>query len=50
MVNVLVILDGASEALGVIRVCPDHGWDPATGQHVAGPVPCVTSSPATMRS
>ena len=35
---------------GVIRVCPDHGCDPVTGQHVAGPVPCVTWSPATVRA
>ncbi|MHB8658711.1 MAG: alkaline phosphatase family protein [Solirubrobacteraceae bacterium] len=35
---------------GVIRVCPDHGCDPATGQHVAGPVPCVSWSPATVRA
>jgi len=27
---------------GTLRVCPDHGCDPATGQHDAHPVPCVT--------
>jgi 2,3-bisphosphoglycerate-independent phosphoglycerate mutase len=25
-----------------LRVCPDHGCDPATGRHDARPVPCVT--------
>ncbi len=28
-------------ASGTLRVCPDHGCDPATGQHDAHPVPCV---------
>jgi len=27
---------------GTLRVCPDHGCDPATGRHDAHPVPCVT--------
>jgi len=27
---------------GSLRVCPDHGCDPATGRHDAQPVPCVT--------
>ncbi len=27
---------------GAVRVCPDHGCDPATGRHDALPVPCVT--------
>ena len=31
-----------AEAGGRLRVCPDHGCDPATGEHVPGPVPCVT--------
>jgi hypothetical protein len=35
---------------GLIRVRPDHGCDPATGKHVAGPVPCVTWGPATVRA
>jgi len=26
---------------GTLRICPDHGCDPATGQHDAHPVPCV---------
>jgi 2,3-bisphosphoglycerate-independent phosphoglycerate mutase len=25
-----------------LRICPDHGCDPATGRHDARPVPCVT--------
>jgi 2,3-bisphosphoglycerate-independent phosphoglycerate mutase len=29
-------------ASGTLRVCPDHGCDPATGAHDAEPVPCVT--------
>jgi 2,3-bisphosphoglycerate-independent phosphoglycerate mutase len=27
---------------GSIRVCPDHGCDPDTGEHVPGPVPSVS--------
>ena len=27
---------------GSLRVCPDHGCDPETGEHDAAPVPCVT--------
>jgi 2,3-bisphosphoglycerate-independent phosphoglycerate mutase len=27
---------------GTLRVCPDHGCDPATGLHDAHPVPCAT--------
>ncbi len=26
---------------GTLRVCPDHGCDPATGEHDAAPVPCL---------
>src|SRR4051794_34772730 len=33
---------------GRLRVCPDHGCDPETGEHDATPVPCVTW-PATER-
>jgi 2,3-bisphosphoglycerate-independent phosphoglycerate mutase len=29
------------EAGGTLTVCPDHGCDPATGAHDAGPVPCL---------
>jgi len=27
---------------GTLRVCPDHGCDPATGKHDGAPVPCLT--------
>ena len=36
------LADAVGEAGGQLRVCPDHGCDPATGEHVRGPVPCVT--------
>lgn len=26
---------------GRLRVCPDHGCDPRTGEHCADPVPCI---------
>jgi 2,3-bisphosphoglycerate-independent phosphoglycerate mutase len=26
---------------GTLRVCPDHGCDPATGAHDGAPVPCL---------
>ncbi|MDW5597213.1 hypothetical protein VSS74_22895 [Conexibacter stalactiti] len=29
---------------GTLRICPDHGCDPADGRHVAAPVPCLTWS------
>jgi len=31
---------------GELRVCADHGCDPATGEHLGGPVPCVSWSAA----
>jgi 2,3-bisphosphoglycerate-independent phosphoglycerate mutase len=31
---------------GTLRVCPDHGCDPRTGEHCADPVPCLDWSPA----
>jgi 2,3-bisphosphoglycerate-independent phosphoglycerate mutase len=31
---------------GALRVCADHGCDPATGEHLGGPVPCVCWSAA----
>lgn len=34
---------------GTLQVCPDHGCDPATGEHCGGPVPCLrwpASSPS----
>ncbi len=37
------------EVGGSLRVCPDHGCDPATGMHDAAPVPCVDWSPTGAR-
>jgi 2,3-bisphosphoglycerate-independent phosphoglycerate mutase len=31
-----------ARAGATLRICPDHGCDPATGRHDAAPVPCVT--------
>ncbi|MDO8213631.1 hypothetical protein [Conexibacter sp. CPCC 206217] len=43
-----LLLAPLSEALrsvgGTLRVCPDHGCDPASGLHDADPVPCLTWS------
>lgn len=36
------LADAVRTAGGTLRVCPDHGCDPATGLHDAAPVPCVT--------
>ncbi len=36
------LADAVARAGGTLRVCPDHGCDPATGEHDAHPVPCVT--------
>jgi 2,3-bisphosphoglycerate-independent phosphoglycerate mutase len=33
------------EAGGALRVCPDHGCDPASGAHDPSPVPCVEWRP-----
>jgi 2,3-bisphosphoglycerate-independent phosphoglycerate mutase len=33
------------DAGGSLRVCPDHGCDPATGEHDGAPVPCLTWVP-----
>jgi 2,3-bisphosphoglycerate-independent phosphoglycerate mutase len=41
------LYEAVAAAGGSLKVCPDHGCDPATGMHVAGPVPTVTWS-ATM--
>jgi len=38
----------AARAGAVLRICPDHGCDPATGMHDADPVPLLTwSGPAS---
>jgi 2,3-bisphosphoglycerate-independent phosphoglycerate mutase len=33
---------------GTLRVCADHGCDPATGEHLGGAVPCVSFSAALL--
>ena len=35
------LADAVARAGGTLRVCPDHGCDPATGRHDAHPVPCL---------
>ncbi len=35
---------------GRLTVCPDHGCDPASGEHDAAPVPSVTWSPIALRT
>ncbi|MGO9322319.1 MAG: hypothetical protein ACLQBY_16170 [Solirubrobacteraceae bacterium] len=35
---------------GTLRVCPDHGCDPATGKHDDAPVPCLDWPPAAHAS
>jgi 2,3-bisphosphoglycerate-independent phosphoglycerate mutase len=32
---------GRGERTASLRVCPDHGCDPASGEHDAAPVPCL---------
>ena len=36
------LLEAVRLSGGTLTVCPDHGCDPATGEHDADPVPCVT--------
>ncbi len=33
--------DAVGKRSGTLVVCPDHGTDPETGAHLAGPVPCL---------
>ena len=40
------LVDAVRDAGGEIRVCPDHGCDPATGEHDPSPVPCIDWTPA----
>jgi 2,3-bisphosphoglycerate-independent phosphoglycerate mutase len=40
------LTDAVAVVGGSLRVCADHGTDPDTGEHVGGPVPCVSWSPA----
>lgn len=36
------LAEAVQSAGGQLRVCADHGCDPATGEHLAGPVPSVS--------
>jgi 2,3-bisphosphoglycerate-independent phosphoglycerate mutase len=38
---VAALAAAVGEAGGTLTVCPDHGCDPATGEHDADPVPCL---------
>jgi 2,3-bisphosphoglycerate-independent phosphoglycerate mutase len=38
---VLPLAATVDEVGGTLTVCPDHGCDPATGEHDAEPVPCL---------
>ncbi len=40
------LAEAVRRAGGTLTVCPDHGCDPATGEHDAAAVPCVAWSPA----
>jgi 2,3-bisphosphoglycerate-independent phosphoglycerate mutase len=41
--ELLAPLAAAAQATGaILTVCPDHGCDPATGEHDGAPVPCLT--------
>lgn len=35
------LVDAIARARGTLRVCPDHGCDPATGAHDGAPVPAL---------
>jgi 2,3-bisphosphoglycerate-independent phosphoglycerate mutase len=35
------LADALRRTGGTLRVCPDHGCDPATGEHAGGLVPCL---------
>jgi 2,3-bisphosphoglycerate-independent phosphoglycerate mutase len=39
------LADVARRFGAALRVCPDHGCDPRTGEHDAVPVPCVAWAP-----
>ena len=40
------LAEAVRRAGGTLTVCPDHGCDPATGEHDAAAVPCVAWAPA----
>lgn len=44
-----LILAAIGEVDGVLRICADHGCDPATGMHDAAPVPALTWTPGMTR-
>jgi 2,3-bisphosphoglycerate-independent phosphoglycerate mutase len=35
------LMEAVRRAGGTLRVCPDHGCDPRTGEHDGAPVPCL---------
>jgi 2,3-bisphosphoglycerate-independent phosphoglycerate mutase len=35
------LVGAVEESAGTLRVCPDHGCDPRSGEHDASPVPCL---------
>ena len=47
---IAAVLRARAETLGPasvrLRVCPDHGCDPTTGEHDGAPVPCLDWRPA----
>jgi 2,3-bisphosphoglycerate-independent phosphoglycerate mutase len=42
------LVDAVERAGGTLRVCPDHGCDPRTGEHDATPVPCIDWEPGAV--
>jgi 2,3-bisphosphoglycerate-independent phosphoglycerate mutase len=45
----LRLAEAVAAAGGTLRVCPDHGCDPRSGEHCADPVPCLDWSPEPTR-
>jgi 2,3-bisphosphoglycerate-independent phosphoglycerate mutase len=43
------LVRAVERAGGTLRVCPDHGCDPRTGEHDATPVPCLDWRPGSVR-
>jgi 2,3-bisphosphoglycerate-independent phosphoglycerate mutase len=44
------LVAAVAAAGGRLRICPDHGCDPRTGEHCADPVPCLDWSPSAPMS
>jgi len=42
------LADAVADVRATLRICPDHGCDPATGRHDAEPVPHVTWTPVAV--